>query len=134
MAPSLPHSIPDNNLGGVRSIAAISGTTAPITNISLTLNITHPNDSDLQVTLSSPHNTVVASLFQNIGGSGQNFTNTTFSTTATNDIANASAPFTGTFAPSVGSLSQFNGLSGSSVNGNWTLKVVDLGFREHRHL
>jgi len=120
----LPLSIPDHNNTGVSSSATIAGTIAPITNVSVTLNITHSRDSNLQAFLFGPDGTEVT-LFLNIGGSNANFSNTTLSGTATNSIASGSAPFNGTFAPSVGSLTVFNGKIGSAVNGKWTLKVAD---------
>ena len=115
----------DHNNTGVSSTATISGTTAPITNVSITFNITHSRDSNLQAFLFGPDGTEVT-LFLNIGGSNANFSNTTLSGAATNSIASGSAPFNGTFAPSVGSLTVFNcGKVGSAANGKWTLKVAD---------
>jgi hypothetical protein len=63
----------------------------------------------------------VVTLFQNIGGAGDDFTNTTFSDSATTWIASGSAPFTGTFHPE-GSLSDF---ANDLINGDWTLRIVD---------
>jgi subtilisin-like proprotein convertase family protein len=121
----LPLGIPQRNAAGVNSPLTISGTTAPIINVSLTLNITIPNDSGIVATLIGPDGTTVT-LFSRIGDFGANFTSTTLSGNATISIASETAPFTGTFAPSVGSLTAFNGKLGSAVNGTWTLNVADI--------
>ncbi len=68
--------------------------------------------------LVSPAGTSVE-LFANVGGSGQNFTNTTLSDQAGTSIATAAAPFTGTFQPQ-GVLGTFDG---GQPNGTWTLQI-----------
>jgi subtilisin-like proprotein convertase family protein len=93
---------------------------ARASSMSVTLNIEHTYDHDLSAYLISPSGTVVT-LFSNADGSGDNFTNTTFSDSATTWITSGSAPFTGTFHP-VGNLSDF---AADLINGDWTLRVVD---------
>ena len=56
------------------------------------LNITHPNDDELEVVLTAPDGTVVPLTIQN-GGSGNNYTNTCFTATATTSIKFGIAPF-----------------------------------------
>lgn len=87
----------------------------------LTLSITHNNVSDLEVRLVSPDGTEVP-IFANVGGTGNNFTNTQFKSTYTTPIAQGTAPFNGTFKPE-GDLGFFN--NGQVGNGTWQLKVRD---------
>jgi subtilisin-like proprotein convertase family protein len=91
-----------------------------ITDINVTLDINHTWDSDLTVILVSPDATPVT-LFSAIGGSGQNFTNTTLDDAAATTIASNSAPFTGTYRPS----SPLSILNGEDALGTWTLSVTD---------
>jgi hypothetical protein len=60
-------------------------------------------------------------LFSNVGGSGDNFTDTVLDDQATTWITAGTAPFTGKFQP-VASLAAFNDLE---VDGTWTLEIVD---------
>ncbi len=64
-------------------------------------------------------------LASGVGGSGQNFANTTFDDTAANSINIGSAPFTGSFQPS----SPLSLLNGTAPNGNWSLECYNLGTR-----
>ena len=93
---------------------------ARASSMSVTLNIQHTCDRDLSAYLISPSGTVVT-LFANVDDSGDNFTNTTFSDSATTWISSGSAPFTGTFHPA-GNLSNF---ANDLINGEWTLRIVD---------
>lgn len=116
-------SIPDNNSSGASSTIAVSGIVPTSLSsgmvVSLTANITHPYDGDLELQLISPSlQTVILS--NRRGGSGDNFVNTTFSMSGSTAIANGSAPFTGTFIPDA-SINTFTG----NANGNWRLKVID---------
>ena len=61
-------------------------------------------------------------LANRVGGSGDNFTSTTFDNTSALPIASGSAPFSGTFKPS-GSL---GALFGADANGTWTLEIQDV--------
>jgi subtilisin-like proprotein convertase family protein len=109
--------IPD--LGTATSSIAISDA-GTIDNLTVELNINHPRDSDLVVTLIGPDGTQVP-LFSNVGGMGAKFTKTVLDDSATVAISAGTAPFTGTFSPS-GYLSTF---IGKSLAGTWTLQVQD---------
>lgn len=85
------------------------------------LNITHTYDQDVTVWLVAPDG-AVAMLFSNIGGSGQNFSNTCLNADAGNSISSGSAPFTGTFQPA-GQMGLVNNLQ--NPNGTWYLRVND---------
>lgn len=87
----------------------------------LTLNIAHNNVSDLEVHLLSPNGTDVL-IFKNVGGTGNNFTNTGFKMNYTTPIAAGVAPFNGSFLPQ-GDLGLFN--NGQNGNGTWYLRVLD---------
>ncbi|MGB2820667.1 MAG: proprotein convertase P-domain-containing protein, partial [Phycisphaerae bacterium] len=91
-----------------------------ILDVNVGLNISHTYDWDLAVYLVSPLGTRVE-LFSDVGGGGDNFTNTILDDQATDPITSGSAPFTGTFRPE-GLLSDFNG---QDPNGTWRLEVVD---------
>ena len=84
------------------------------------VKLSHKTDDQLNVYLVAPNGTRVE-LFTDVGGSGDNFTDTVLSDEAATSISSGSAPFTGTFRPE-GSLSVLDNMS---VNGNWTLEVSD---------
>jgi subtilisin-like proprotein convertase family protein len=120
---STVYSIPDNNATGIQSAVTVSGinpaTLSSGVVVSVSMNITHTYDGDLEVRLISPSNQSIL-LSNRRGGSGDNFNNTTFSMTASTPIASGSAPFSGTYIPD-GSLNTFTG----NVNGSWKLHVID---------
>lgn len=87
----------------------------------LTINITTDHPQTLQILLTSPEGTTLL-LSEFNGAGGQNYTNTTFSSWAWNDITNGTAPFTGDWYPQGGSLSVFDY---ENANGTWTITVID---------
>ena len=91
-----------------------------INDVNVTLDIEHTYDADLTIKLISPDGTEVM-LADRVGGSGDNFTNTTFDDQASVPIENGTAPFSGTSGPS-GNLSDFEG---QSTLGDWTLSILD---------
>src|SRR5262249_451730 len=91
--------------------------------MTLTLNITYPNDPHLTAYLLPPGATSPAQgilLFQNVGATGAhaNFVNTVFSDLGT-PIANGSPPFTGTYQPGQGP----GKVTGLNTGGRWTLEI-----------
>ena len=94
-----------------------------ITDVNVTINISHTWDRDIAAIITSPNGTEVE-LVRNEGpGGGPGFTNTTFDQEATNPIAGSTAtPFTGSFVPE-GDLST---IYGEASLGDWTLKIIDL--------
>ena len=121
ISPSLdvPKPIPD--VSSVNSTINLSGITGAVTHLTLTFDITHTYDQDLQVTLISPSGTKML-LVNRVGGSGHNFTGTTLDDSAATMIDQGTAPFSGTYRPDT-PLSKVNG---QSLNGTWTLKVADV--------
>ena len=91
-----------------------------VSDLSLTLDITHTFDEDLTVTLISPLDTEIL-LFSSVGSDGDNFTNTVLDDEADLSIFDGSPPFSGDFQPEE-SLSTFDG---ENTNGVWTLSVED---------
>lgn len=110
--------IPDNNPTGISSPITVSNAFLASQVVSVTININHTYDADLDIFLKAPNGSQIQLSTDN-GGSGNNFTNTVFITGAT-AITSGSAPFTGNFAPE----QAFSTLTGSA-NGTWNLVVVD---------
>lgn len=110
--------IPDNDQ--VSSTVTVSNVVGPVLDVNVTLSITHTRDSDLDVYLVSPAGTRVE-LFTDIGGSSQNFLNTTLDDQSNISINLGAAPFIGSFTPE-GLLAALNG---ENPNGVWTLEVHD---------
>lgn len=92
-----------------------------VEDVNVTLNITHTWNADLDVRLIAPDGTTSIVLFQDVGGSSDNFVNCVLDDEAATPIANGTGPFTGSFIPAE-PLSTFNGLQ--SI-GDWTLEITD---------
>ncbi len=112
------------DLQTVNSTQAVSGltrTTISATSINqVCINITHTWNSDMDIQLVSPSGTIMDLSIGN-GGSGDNYTNTCFSPSASVPIFAGSSPFTGTFLPE----EAFTVFNGQNPNGNWSLRVTD---------
>jgi subtilisin-like proprotein convertase family protein len=116
-AADTPLAITDNST--TTSVIPISFN-GSVADLDLLLDITHTYDGDLSATLTSPSG-VQVTLFNRIGGSGNNYTQTYFDDEAANSINSGSPPFTGNFRP----LGSFSNFDNGSVQGNWTLRVTD---------
>lgn len=116
----LPAALPDNNTAGVTSNITVTDTNV-ISDVDITFNITHPNATDIDMSLIAP---VLIGLFSDRGSSGNDFLDVTLDDEAAAMLptTDALAPFTGSWIPEDGSLSL---LDGSSAAGTYTLKVVD---------
>lgn len=114
-----PVNIPDNFEGGANSNIDFAGA-YEITDVNITVNITHTFDGDLILVLTSPSGTSVILSDQN-GGGGDNYTATVFDDDGDTAIQAGSPPFTGSFIPEQ-ALSTFNGEPSGGV---WTLNVAD---------
>lgn len=97
-----------------------SGNISPASNIEITLNITHPNISDLKITLISSTNKRCV-ILDHQGGSGQNLTGAKFSDSATLTFPNNQTNYSGTYLPNQ-PLSVFNG---ESTLLSWFLEIED---------
>jgi subtilisin-like proprotein convertase family protein len=116
-----PLSIPDNNSAGLNSISIVGEEDNMIvSDVNLTVNISHTWVEDLSLVLISPQGTPVI-LATNIGSDGNNYANTVFDNEASTSIFSGTPPYTGSFRPQ-GNLLRFNG---EESYGNWVLKIVD---------
>jgi gliding motility-associated-like protein len=91
-----------------------------ITDVNVTINVSHTWGDDLLITLTSPEGTEVILSNRN-GGNGTQYVNTVFDSDATNPISSGSGNFTGTFTPD-GDLSTLNG---EIAAGDWLLTAQD---------
>jgi subtilisin-like proprotein convertase family protein len=111
-----------------QTIAPLQTLQAPLTvnsnfviqGITVTLDITDPNDQDLQAELISPNGTTIK-LFTKVGGFGANFTNTTFDDNAGTPIQLGIAPFTGSFNPQL----PLSILKNTAANGTYQLVITN---------
>jgi subtilisin-like proprotein convertase family protein len=86
---------------------------------SISLRLNYNYDEDLLISLTAPDGTVLQ-LANNLGGNGDNFTNTRF-TMSVNDLINLSSPpFTGKMRPESWMGRVNNGQNG---NGKWVMKI-----------
>ncbi len=102
--------------------------------ITVTINLTHTWDGDIDIMLQAPNGDVLG-LSHNAGGSGQNFVNTVFSDAGAGDLTTGSAPFTGTYKPWPATFTScmntnkttFSSIGNGTINpnGNWILRVYD---------
>ncbi|MCK4343034.1 MAG: proprotein convertase P-domain-containing protein [Phycisphaerae bacterium] len=117
-----PLPIPDNDAYGV-----VSSITVPdpdiISDVNITLNITHPYDDDIDLTLLAPTSFV---LFNDIGGMGNDFIDTTLDDEAAGPIPDSSseAPFTGSYQCEAGP-TVLAALDGVPAAGDFNLRIAD---------
>jgi subtilisin-like proprotein convertase family protein len=103
--------------GGTSRFTLTVNDTGTLTDLNVTLNITHPALNELSVFLIGPSGTKI----QLIGGlSGANLTNTTLDNDVSTLITSGTAPYTGVWR--VADLAKFEG---QQVKGNWTLEITD---------
>lgn len=91
-----------------------------VSDVNVTLTITHPNVSDLDIYLIAPDGTRVELSTDN-GGEGDDYVDTVFDDDASIDITDGEAPFTGSYVPE-GDLNILNGMSSA---GTWTVEITD---------
>lgn len=114
----------------------VTGIIGNTTFVSIQLNITHTWDGDLDIFLQSPTGQILELTTDN-GSSGDNFSNTLFIDSATQNIIAGSAPFNGSYRPEgsltssgtpvsrTGNITTLSGFIGNNPNGNWTLRIGD---------
>lgn len=85
------------------------------------INLAHPYDSDLLISILAPDGTSVV-LTSGNGWDGDNYTGTHFTDTASLSITQGAPPFTGYFRPQemLGSIN-----NGQAGNGTWYLRILD---------
>jgi len=115
---NVPMTIPDN--ATATSYLIVSGLSGRITDLDVTLDISHTWDDDLRAELIGPDGTRVR-LFTYVGGDGMDFANTTLDDEADTPIEWGVAPLAGSFRPEQ-PLSVFDGYN---PNGRWMLEIAD---------
>ncbi len=113
----VPKTINDN---ATAASTIIVSTTAAVQDVNVVLTIAHSYDADLDISLVGP-NGMRVDLSSDNGGSGDNFTGTTFDDEAANPITSGAAPFSGSFRPE----QALSILDGIPANGIWRLEVAD---------
>ena len=109
----------------------VQGLVRPISDVTVSLSLTHTFDGDLTISLIAPDGTTVP-LSVRRGGSGHNYgascdpeeSLTTFTDSAEQRIIDGLAPFIGSFVPDR-PLAAFRGKLGAAVNGTWKLRIQD---------
>lgn len=114
-----PLTIPDNDTGGVNSDIVVPDVDQ-VTDLDLTLNITHGFDGDIRATLLSP---AFITLFNGIGSTGNDFIDTTLDDEAPLAINAGTAPFTGHWQPQAPATLSI--LDGNPAAGTYTLNIAD---------
>jgi subtilisin-like proprotein convertase family protein len=102
------------------SIISAAGVDGIVVDVDVRLEITHTFAADLDVSLVAPDGTTIV-LFDDVGGSGDDFTGTILDDEADTDITAGTAPFTGSFRPE----NPLSGFDGLLAGGDWTLEVFD---------
>jgi subtilisin-like proprotein convertase family protein len=126
--------VPDNSeVGAYHSITVNLPPASTISNMRVTINLSHTWMADIDVNLKAPNGKVL-NLFNLHGGSGDNMVNTVISSQGTIALSTGVAPFTGTFR-ATGSLNigptgyKSNVASFANLysvpSGTWTLALRD---------
>ncbi|PKN12865.1 MAG: hypothetical protein CVU69_05740 [Deltaproteobacteria bacterium HGW-Deltaproteobacteria-4] len=115
---NVPLAIP--TFGPVSSSLQVTSAINSLRYVAVKLDITHPVDQELTLTLISPVGTAVI-LSNKRGGTGDNYSGTLFHDGAAIAIAAGTPPFNGAFSPDI----PLAALNGENPNGLWTLKVND---------
>lgn len=139
----LPLAIPDNTPTGATASVAVSGlpTGVLVTNIAVKFTMTHTWVGDIIMNLRAPNGQVLnlIGLLNNGqgGNSTANFTNTVVDSLSTISMSGAPAPRTGTYradrftvGTTLNPIATTTGFWSSlltTLNGNWTLGLSDLG-------
>lgn len=133
---SINIAIPDNSTAGITNTISVSGIPAgaTITGMQVTFNITHTFPGDIVMNLRAPNNNVL-NLINSGADGGDNFINTTISSSSSNVLTASASPYTGIFAATaVNAISAATGQTSnvtawsslySTPNGNYVLSLRD---------
>ncbi len=117
---------PINTEGEVTNIEIDVLRNQELTDVNVLVDITHPYVWDLRFGVTGPDGTFVY-LSANNGDDGDNYTQTLFDDQAAESITNGTAPFTGSYRPSPGVLSDLNfDNTGILSNGTWVFNILDV--------
>lgn len=113
--------ISDNDPAGTNLDINVGNITGLVGNqlLKVGVNIKHGDVSELDLSLKAPDNSIINLSTGKV--SGANYIDTYFSPTAASSITTGTAPFTGTYLPE----DSFSKLSGSAIDGRWSLIVKD---------
>ncbi|MBR9921960.1 MAG: T9SS type B sorting domain-containing protein [Bacteroidetes bacterium] len=115
-----PPGAPYNSVINVNSIYPLTVTNPLVDIQSVCIDIETDFLSDVNVFLEAPNGNMLE-LTTNNGGGSDFYTQTCFTPTAVTPITAGASPYTGDFLPE----GNFNSLSGTNINGDWTLLVSD---------
>jgi cysteine-rich repeat protein len=115
--------IPDNNLNGMISPPISVPVSGVVRRVITSVNITHTQDSDLDLWLMSPFG-IQRNLSDENGSTNDHYRMTLFSDSASTLITAGVAPYTGTFIPEE-TISSAAGFGNQSAGGNWVLRIAD---------
>ncbi|MCX7833599.1 MAG: M20/M25/M40 family metallo-hydrolase [Ignavibacteria bacterium] len=113
---TVPKPIPDLNQVKDTIFISQNGTVEDIT---VTLNITHPDDGEIVVFLNKANASSTLTQYNGVGG--QNYINTVFDDSATISIKQGFPPFTGTYKPET----PLYNFRGQELQGYWILRIYD---------
>ncbi|HVK73314.1 MAG TPA: proprotein convertase P-domain-containing protein, partial [Kofleriaceae bacterium] len=116
----VPVLIPDNDAGGVDSVATVTASGNVVKAVVILHAISHQFDEELDISLISPMGTT-RDLSSDNGGSGDDYVSTILDSSAATAVTAGTAPFRGRFVPESG----LNVLLGEPAAGAWTLRVAD---------
>ncbi len=112
--------LPIADVSTVSSTIAVADRDGLLLDVDVQIGIAHTSDTDLDVVLISPSGTEVE-LFSDVGGFGDNFTDTLLDDEAAASIVTGSAPFTGSWRPE----QPLSMIDGEDPNGIWRLRITD---------
>lgn len=114
----VPLDVPDADFAGIRSVIVVQEDIA-VGHVSVVLDIVHPRDGDLEITLIPPFGQP-RTLSSDNGGNGADYAETVLDNTCVGGVANAGAPFSDCYKPE-----SFLPSSGQPARGPWALSVRD---------
>lgn len=131
---SITRAINDNQALDV--IFPVSGIVGNTTLVTISIQVRHNWDADLDIFLGDPTGRWLELSTDN-GGSGEDYYTTLFTDAATTNITAGFAPFNGSYRPEgslsnsgtpinrTGTITNLAGFNGLNSNGNWTLRIGD---------
>ncbi len=117
--------IPDNAPAGRTSTITVNGTGRHLADLDVTLDITHPNATDLDVFLTAPSGRRIDLVTDLGGGNDDLYAGTTFDDQAGTPASDTMLPPSGTPFTRVTGEGALSAFLGEDPNGPWTLTVVD---------
>lgn len=114
-----PLAVPPAGTSGTTVSTMTVGGSGTITDLNLMVDITHTFTGDLEIYLE--HGGTSVQVYDDDGGSSDDFDGTIFDDEAATPIADGTGPYAGSYIP-FEALSAFDGMD---LSGDWTLTIVD---------